>query len=139
MAIAERSAPSENRWEIADKRSAGATQEESMHLGVSVGCPVVRVVRVRQSQGRNDLVESTVMLEGSAASMAGSMFAEERLSIVPAPAWVAEILNVPVASPLLKLDCIVRTPSGVPLEWRLTFSPSASASGIRRKPGAQDR
>jgi DNA-binding GntR family transcriptional regulator len=131
-----------DRWTTTEKRSALATKEESLRLGVAQGRPVVRLVRVRQAQGRNDLVEVTVMPFGAAASLASAGQAEERLSIEPAPAWVAELLDVAVSLPVLKLDRVVRGPSGRRIEWRLTYSPSAAApgmSGVRRKLGAQNR
>lgn len=142
MAFAiERGAEPEGRWTTADKRPVLATKLESARLCVPQGRPLLRVLRLRQTQGRNDLVETTVMSAGTAGLLASSGLAEERLSIVPAPEWVAKLLDIPRSTPVLKLDRIVRTPSGTPLEWRLTYSPTSTSgggSGLRRKLRAQN-
>lgn len=138
----ERSARPDGHWTTADKRSTTANAEESSRLCVPPGHLVVRVVRVHQSRGRIDLVEATVVPAGTAPRLASSGLAEERLSIVPAPAWVADQLDLAPAALVLKLDRIVRTPSGTPIEWRLTFSPSLTSpgtSGHHRKLRAQNR
>ena len=142
MAVAiERQTHPDGQWIITDKRSGLATKEECNHLALSAGRRVVRILRVRSVQGRNDLVEATVLPFGTAPHLARSGVAEERLSIVPASRWVADQLDIPLSSPVLKLDRIVRTASGMPLEWRLTFSPSSSIGGGQtlRRPRAQNR
>ena len=140
--IMEREIDAGGRWTTAHNRFALATSEESVRLGVPLGRTVVRVMRVRQTQGRNDLVEATVLPMGASPRAAASGVAEERVSIVPAPDWVAEVLDVAASTPLLKLDRIMRTQAGAPIEWRLMFSlssPSPSASVPHRKLRAQNR
>lgn len=137
MAFAvERGTDPDGRWLMADRRCAFPTREEQSRLCVPPGKLVVRVVRVRSSQGRNDLLDVAVMAEGTTSRRIASGLAEEHVSIVPAPRWVADLLEVPASTLLLKLDRIVRTPSGVPLEWRLVFGLAAASGGttpLRRK------
>lgn len=142
MAIAiEREADPDGRWITAGKRFTLATKEESLRLGVSMGHPLLHVTRVRQTYGRNDLVEVTVLRAAQALDRVCSGIAEERLSMVLAPEPVAALLGVPASSPVLKLDRIVRTSSGTPVELRLIFSLSSAStggSGLRRKLRAQN-
>lgn len=142
MAVAiERGTSPDGEWITTDKRSALATKEECSRLALPAGRRVVRILRVRCVQGRNDLLEATVLPSEAAHHVAMSGHAEERLSIVPASKWVADHLDIPLSAPVLKLDRIVRTASGVPLEWRITFSPSSSISGGQtpRRLRAQNR
>ena len=47
--------------------------------------------------------------------------ASERASIVPATKDVAMHLGIPIAANVLKLDRVVETTDGEPVEWRVTF------------------
>jgi len=47
--------------------------------------------------------------------------ASERVSIVPATKDVAMHLGIPVAGNVLKVDRVVETADGEPVEWRVTF------------------
>jgi DNA-binding GntR family transcriptional regulator len=50
--------------------------------------------------------------------------ATERVSIVPATRKVAKHLGIAAGADVLKLDRIVETASGEPIEWRVTFRKS---------------
>lgn len=121
-----------------------ATREERSRLELPIGGSVLRAVRVHTRHEVADIVEA-ITVPAQADPRQGAMqastdartllarletgLAEERLSIIPAPQWVADLLDIAAASPVLQIDRIVRSPLGRALEWRLTFSPSLPSGG----------
>ena len=103
--------------------------------------PVLRVTRVRfdTSDRRHALEEVVLPLErfpGLSPSGCGDVpditelaqryglslgRATERLSIVPATKDVAEHLGIAAGTDVMKLDRIVETADGEPIEWRVAF------------------
>jgi DNA-binding GntR family transcriptional regulator len=80
----------------------------------------MRTLRVRSTGARNDVVELT-----ATAATAGRRFsatvAEERLTLVPAPADIAERLALPDTACVLKLERTLRTAGGAPVEVRTAY------------------
>lgn len=117
---------------FATGESSGIEQER---LRLKPGAMVHRIRQMRLADGRPLLVKDVVVSaaqfaqidEGSysissAARDSGVLLgrAEERISIEMAGAPYSELLDVPEGTPLLRLDRIVFTIEGRPVEWRLS-------------------
>ena len=102
---------------------------------------VLRVTRIRlDDQDRPFALEKVILvlerfpgLEGDSGTIAdigelalqyGLLLARttERISLVPAPADVGAQLGLAMGADVLKLDRVVETADGIPVEWRTTFS-----------------
>jgi hypothetical protein len=55
--------------------------------------------------------------------------ATERVSIVPASGEVALHLRIAAGTDVLKLDRVIETADGIPLEWRVAFALTTTLSG----------
>ena len=126
--------PVVGRVEASDVAKATATETEARRLQLISGDPVWRIRRVR-FDGENALMYEDVSLpvalfpdlsESSSrivllAHQYGLLLgrADEKLSVGMASAPAAEALGIPVGSPVMMLDRVVRTIDGRAVEWRL--------------------
>lgn len=111
------------------------TEAEQRRLRLKPGVKVHRIRQMRFSEGQPLLVKDVVISAAlfphveettysiSAAARASGVLlgrAEERIAIEQASSPIAELLDVPPMTPLLRLDRIVFAIDGRPVEWRLS-------------------
>jgi GntR family transcriptional regulator len=128
-------APVRGEPQLLSFTTGDATEAEQSRLRLKPGVRVHRIRQMRHSDGRPMLVKDVVISAAlfphvdettysiSAAARASGVLlgrAEERIAIEGAVSPFAELLDVPPATPLLRLDRTVFAIDGRPVEWRLS-------------------
>ena len=120
------------------KTTAPASDVERALLKIDGKAPVLRVVRVRYDDNGRPLSYEEVVLPlerfpGLASDPSPGIFelarryglslgrATERATIATATADVASHLGIAARSNVVKLDRIIKTADGVPVEWRVAY------------------
>jgi GntR family transcriptional regulator len=116
---------------------AAANATEARMLQLRNGESVLRLRRVRQQDGHPLMVEESTVPQSRFPGLAqetdippsivvlaqhyGVLLAraQERISVEAADSEVASVLNVAKGTPLLKLDSVVFSIDGLPIEWRV--------------------
>lgn len=115
-----------------------ASEKERARLALQKGDEVYRCERTRTLNGHRFMAETLVIPKAlfpqletrlfsiprtsfTAARLHGLLVgkAEERVDIVPADSIDAKSLDTTVGTPLLRLDRVIRTRAGQPIEWRV--------------------
>jgi GntR family transcriptional regulator len=117
--------------------AAAANDEEARHLELRAGEAIFRIHRVRAHhdvplmieesivpqalfpglEREGDISPSIVVLAHRYGVLLGR--AVERIGVGIAKGDVAQLLNVDEGAPILRLDCVVQSIEGRPIEWRL--------------------
>jgi GntR family transcriptional regulator len=117
-----------------------APENAATHLEVALGTPVHILVRLRSVQDEKILVSTTYIPEALCPGLinddltSGSLYrwlqthygltvarAERNLEAVAAREREAKLLEIPLHSPLLRLESVVYLPNGKPLEYSNTL------------------
>lgn len=114
-----------------------ASEEESAILKIEAGAPVIRIRRVRSLRGQPCVSEYIVLPAQLFPGLAGAEIpnnlyalyaakfgvtvsrATEKLKAIPAAIEDAAALQVPVGTPVLRIDRLALTLDGLPAEWRV--------------------
>jgi len=122
--------------ELIAQSTGTATVEEWARLDLNApNSQVLRVTRVRRDSKAVALEEAVLPLEHLPGLIADASDitelaqcyglslgrATDRVSIVPATREVAQYLNIAAGADVMKLDRIVETADGEPVEWRVTY------------------
>jgi GntR family transcriptional regulator len=116
---------------------SAASDAEALHLGIEPGAPVYRLHRVRGQGGKPFMREEAVLpqstfpnlLEGGEVPLRLPILCqryglyvgrgEERVSLISADDDVASVLGVASGTPLLRLERVLYSTQGAPLEYRV--------------------
>jgi GntR family transcriptional regulator len=132
-----------------------ATAAECDRLRLAPGAPVVRTSRLRLQRGRPVMYEMACLAVGRIEGLGGEAVGNydilelassrglalgpthERAIVTEATNEEARLLGIPRRMPVLKLDRVISTVEGLPIEWRVGVCHLPSPAPSER-PGPSD-